>query len=117
MNPRAANSTALVTCRSIAPAYWSMMPASSGASVTALGNWDLMIASVLLQGQTFTSDPMMNPARTIKVSLFHLARSQRRNFENPRMPIAAPAMNTAMINRFCPTLIPCVSSWMTFIMK
>ena len=39
---------------------------------------------------------MMNPARTMRVSLFHLARSQWRNFENARIPTTAPTMNTTI---------------------
>ena len=54
-----------------------------------------MAASAFPHGHTFTSDPMMNPASTMSVSLCQRARSQFRNRLNPSMPMTAPARNTA----------------------
>ena len=53
------------------------------------------IASALLHGHIFTSEPMMKPARTMRVCLCQRERSQRRNLLKPRMPTSAPDMNTA----------------------
>ena len=52
------------------------------------------MAWVLLHGHTFTSDPIMNPARIIMVSLCQRASSQCRNLEKDMIPTTAPARKT-----------------------
>ena len=69
------------------------------ARVASSGNCDVTMASPLLQGHTFTREPMMKPARTMRVSLCQRARSQWRNFEKPRIPTTAPTRNTQRIRK------------------
>ena len=73
-------------------------------------------ASGLDQGHTLTREPMMKPARTMRVSLFQRARSQWRNFEKPRMPTMAPMANMPRMRRLRPKSTPDTRSEMTPIM-
>ena len=89
-----------------APMPVSAAVAEASSRAATAGNCEHTIAAVLLHGHTFTREPMMKPARTIRVSLFQRARSQCRNFEKPRMPTAAPMRNIAIIMRFLPKSTP-----------
>ena len=97
----------------VSKAVWA--PACSNYATA--GNCEQTIAGVLLQGHTFTNEPIMKPARTMSVSLCHLAKSQCRNLEKARIPIHAPTRKMPMIIRFFPKSTPATSSEMVLIMN
>ena len=89
----------MIVKRTAPPMWGSIIGVRASMPVSAIvasGNCERTIVSMLLHGHTFTREPMMKLARTIRVSRFQRARSQWRNFEKARIPMRAPAIRTAI---------------------